>query len=379
MATTFPRFSELPKGIRDMIWDIAIRPDVPGVPRALFPDQQRPRLPVPGDLEGQYYTPETLYHSASVRDEERGCCNEDRSPVVEQIVSGQFLPGRQLHPLELGSVAGKLFRSSMGKEPSCSSLWMRSSNPSTYARDAGLWTACQESRARIRRRLGHAGSSFIMRDEPEAAPRYFGIQAERDLVIIQPQIYDPSLAARDYAKQIWKLGARGVDKVWFIDYSMHRLDWVPDARCTLREDMMKHLYARSEAIRRCVTANESDSLPLSASSAVISNGDGGDTDAKGAEDGEYVPPLTFYAPDGRMRFVEVRPFTHPRFGHVCNDQCTNACPHNSAGIPLFPANAFGLDVSQAMERVLASLRSIRPGADNSWVPNVGVLACEVVD
>ncbi|KAI0837127.1 hypothetical protein F5Y06DRAFT_272053 [Hypoxylon sp. FL0890] len=166
--TTFHPFSELPKELRDLIWDAAIRRDVPSA---------------------HFFTAWDGMHDASIFPN-----------MVELSVAGRGVD----HGVPCGLAAPRCNRA----EPHCAS-WF-DNNPSVYMEDSGLWTACKESREAMIRRFGNhrvtyqkgplgkkAEAEYVKLPEFNDAPatgtmvqngktQYFTVCPKTDLFCLQP-------------------------------------------------------------------------------------------------------------------------------------------------------------------------------------------------
>ncbi|KAL9112037.1 MAG: hypothetical protein Q9227_003657 [Pyrenula ochraceoflavens] len=110
-------FNDLPREIRDMIWDAAVRDDLPGV---------------------HFFS---IFEREDDHDEEDDCFiygfNDSQSRRAMATEKSSLTRSRLSAPAASGK-AEDLF------------LWS-ANNPSTYLQDGGLWTACHESRSAILR------------------------------------------------------------------------------------------------------------------------------------------------------------------------------------------------------------------------------------
>ncbi|KAF5680055.1 hypothetical protein FHETE_599 [Fusarium heterosporum] len=110
MAINFHNFAELPKELRDMIWKMALRPDVPGV--HLFKIQNSATSPFDETIA---VTPNGI---------------RSNRPVTAACT-----------PYPSGSIHGT---------PSDICSWWEAGNTSTYHVDTGLWGACNESKSIVK-------------------------------------------------------------------------------------------------------------------------------------------------------------------------------------------------------------------------------------
>ncbi|KAJ3546304.1 hypothetical protein NM208_g2075 [Fusarium decemcellulare] len=113
MNGTLHRFGELPKELRDQIWDLAIRPNRPGV------------------------------HIFKLRDADEENIKKEN---VVNVQSSNWGVSRLAAPsCEKYADIGKIHNSSN------TALSLKGDNTSTYIMDGGLWTACTESRSAMER------------------------------------------------------------------------------------------------------------------------------------------------------------------------------------------------------------------------------------
>ncbi|OTA68810.1 hypothetical protein K449DRAFT_399138 [Hypoxylon sp. EC38] len=165
---TFHPFVRLPRELRDLIWDAAIRPDVPSA------------------------------HFFTAWD---GVSNAHKFPIMVEF----SVAGRGVRSTAPCGLAAPRCNSAEPERPS----WF-DNNPSVYMEDSGLWTACKESREAMIRRFGNhkvayqkspedseAGVEYLKPPEFNDAPatgtmiqngkiQYFTVCPSTDLFCLQP-------------------------------------------------------------------------------------------------------------------------------------------------------------------------------------------------
>ncbi|RSL55239.1 hypothetical protein CEP54_009450 [Fusarium duplospermum] len=160
MATTFDRFSDLPRELRDEIWRFAIRTTHPGV------------------------------HIFRLRNDFK----RDYTGTCDSLSLSSFLTGRGLvEPLR-----GRYFRNIDTNRSQ--------RNVSTYLIDGGLWTVCKESRLVIEKYFKSLELDYLGGQQntgpPErrympatgyfmhsgGAPHYFTVISYRDLFVLKPNL-----------------------------------------------------------------------------------------------------------------------------------------------------------------------------------------------
>ncbi|OTB04944.1 hypothetical protein M426DRAFT_261296 [Hypoxylon sp. CI-4A] len=166
-ASTFHEFPRLPKELRDMIWDEAIRPDLPAA---------------------HFFTPFDNYTHIPKN-------------IKKYAVAGHGY--RKRNPCSLAAPR-------CSKENPDRFSWI-DNNPSMYMEDSGLWSACTESRAAMIRRFGNHRATDRLRkfEEPlNSAPatgtmlqdgriQYFTVCRKTDLFCIQP-VYSQKPVSWDF-------------------------------------------------------------------------------------------------------------------------------------------------------------------------------------
>ncbi|KAJ4245058.1 hypothetical protein NW762_014269 [Fusarium torreyae] len=116
MANTFHRFNDLPRELRDLIWNHALRPSSPGV------------------------------HIFKLNYPALGTSNDGFVDVAASIDLASALR------LDIPS-RSPFFTNVTEASSNHSASWWKQGNPSTYLIDRGMWTACKESRLVIGRSL----------------------------------------------------------------------------------------------------------------------------------------------------------------------------------------------------------------------------------
>lgn len=169
MATTFFDFSRLPKELRYMIWECALRPDVPGV------------------------------HFFKMNDTHDMPAFSAEGTVVQNVRLYQHI--RMIYlVIPVCSTSISMNHSTIRKR---NQAWWKDGNPSTYEVDSGLWTACKESRYAMEHAFGH----FVcpsLRQNPNHPPgtvkddtmisfhavtnkekRFYSLRPRQDLIVFQ--------------------------------------------------------------------------------------------------------------------------------------------------------------------------------------------------
>ncbi|KAI1455752.1 hypothetical protein F4805DRAFT_459398 [Annulohypoxylon moriforme] len=165
--TTFHLFAQLPQELRDIIWDAAIRPDVPSA------------------------------HFFTAWNGEENKQHDDYSTMADRSVVGR---GHK-HGVPCGLAAPRSDRT----DPDTAS-WF-DDNPSAYMVDSALWTACWDSREAMIRRFGNRRvvyrknylTDMLTQEPPECddSPatgtmvqdgkrQYFTVCPKTDLICLQP-------------------------------------------------------------------------------------------------------------------------------------------------------------------------------------------------
>ncbi|KAF5592921.1 hypothetical protein FPCIR_5604 [Fusarium pseudocircinatum] len=171
MPTEFALFSALPTELREETWNLAIRPNKPGV--HIFR--------VYGTFHGHRTLPQDVVHFST---------------------DGYFFRGRSRDELGLA-----LPRPDNGltcpNKPSANSI-------STYVIDTGLWTACHESRSVIKKAFlavtdvprwdrKYVNKSMTGYHLFEGVPTYFAVRPQIDLFLLRPDSTDFTIHCIDEA------------------------------------------------------------------------------------------------------------------------------------------------------------------------------------
>ncbi|KAF5000558.1 hypothetical protein FGRMN_1725 [Fusarium graminum] len=139
MATSFHKFAELPTELRDMVWKLALRPDILGV--HLFKIQNSTTRPLDKNIA---VTPNSTISNVTA------------APT----------------PYPPGSIHGT---------PGDICSWWQAGNTLTYHVDRGLWDACEESKFIVEHETSHMVEiRFVVSSDTN---RFYMVQPSQDLFI----------------------------------------------------------------------------------------------------------------------------------------------------------------------------------------------------